>query len=139
MLKKTGSCRAYVYLTNPFMYSLLWLSGHHKEHMCYHLLRLLRCSVQKQRSKWLCTGPSEMEPNEIFLYCVTKVLYPVKIYHLHWFSKMLIGQQPGRKQRWNAQNRRILRRGKVHSAVVTQTQRRQGENASLIKGTKPCG
>ena len=28
---------------------------------------------------------------------------------------------------------------KAQSAVVTQTERKQDENASLMKGTKPCG
>ena len=31
------------------------------------------------------------------------------------------------------ENRRILGRGKTQSAVLTQTQRKQDENASLIK------
>ena len=30
-------------------------------------------------------------------------------------------------------------RGKTQSVVLTQTQRKQDENASLIKGTKPDG
>ena len=49
---------------------------------------------------------------------------------------MLIGQKPGRKYRWGDQNRRILGREKAQSALVTQTQRKQDENASLIKSTK---
>ena len=48
-------------------------------------------------------------------------------------------EQPDRKYRQGNQNRRILGRGKAESAVVTQTQKKQDENASLIKGTKPCG
>ena len=67
------------------------------------------------------------------------VFYPVKICHLYWFNKTVIGQLPGRKYRWGDQNSRILRRGKAQSAVVNQTQRKQDENASLIKGTKPHG
>ena len=46
---------------------------------------------------------------------------------------MLIGQWPGRKYRQDSQNRRILKRGKAQSAVITQTQRKQDENVSLIK------
>ena len=69
------------------------------------------------------------------------VLYFVKICHLY-FNKILIGQQPGRKYRqddqagsrcvWGDQNR-ILGRGKAESAVITQMQRKQDTNASLIK------
>ena len=66
-------------------------------------------------------------------------MYAVKICHLYWFSKMLIGQYPGRKYRQGDQNRRILGRGKAESAVITQMQRKQDENASLIKGTKSRG
>ena len=54
--------------------------------------------------------------------------------HLCYFNKILIGK----KYRQGDENRRILERGMVQSAVVTQTQRKQDENASLIKGTKPC-
>ena len=41
--------------------------------------------------------------------------------------------QPGRKYRWDDENRSILGRGKSQSAVATQMQRKQDENASLIK------
>ena len=68
----------------------------------------------------------------------TMVLYPVKICPLYRYNKMLIGQ-PGRKYRRDNQNRRILEKGKAQSAVITQTQRKQDENASLINGTKPHG
>ena len=40
---------------------------------------------------------------------------------------------PGRKYRSDDQKRRILGRGKAESAVVTKMQRKQDENASLIK------
>ena len=41
--------------------------------------------------------------------------------------------QPGKKYRLDDENRRILGRGKSQSAAVTQTQRKQDENASLKK------
>ena len=41
------------------------------------------------------------------------------------------------KYSWGEQNRKTLGRGKAQSAVVTQTQKKLDENASLIKGTKP--
>ena len=47
--------------------------------------------------------------------------------------------QPGRKYRWNDENRRVLERKTTESAVIIQTQRKQDENVSLIKGTKPRG
>ena len=49
---------------------------------------------------------------------------------------MLIGQQPGKKHRQGHKNKRILGRDKAQSAVVTQPQGMQDENASLIKGNK---
>ena len=65
-------------------------------------------------------------------------MYLVKICLLYWSKKMSIGQLSDRKYRLG-NLRRILGRAKAESAVVTQTQRKQDENASLIKGTKPCG
>ena len=61
------------------------------------------------------------------------VLYSVKIYQLYWFNKLLIGQDLGKKYRQGDQNRRILGRGEGQSVVITQMQRKQDENASLIK------
>ena len=50
--------------------------------------------------------------------CETMILY--------WFNKKTDWRQ-------DDQNRRILGREKAQSSVVTQTQRTQDENASLIK------
>ena len=41
--------------------------------------------------------------------------------------------RPGRKYERGDKNRRILGRIKFQSAVIIQTQRKQDENASLIK------
>ena len=67
------------------------------------------------------------------LCCGIMLLYPVKICHLYWVNKMLIGQYPGRKYRGSAHTRRILGRGKAEMVVI---QRKQNENAALRKGTK---
>lgn len=57
-------------------------------------------------------------------------LYTVKIAYSYWFNYLLIGQPPGRQGK---QTKRILVR------VKAETQRKQYENVSLRKGTKPHG
>ena len=63
--------------------------------------------------------------------CGIMLLYPVKIYHLYWFNKMLIYLQPGRKYSQGDQTRRILEGRKVQYAVANQMQRKQDENMYL--------
>ncbi|XP_076399228.1 STAM-binding protein-like isoform X2 [Peromyscus maniculatus bairdii] len=53
---------------------------------------------------------------------------------VHWFNKMLIGQEPGRNYRWGKQMRRILGEGRAESGVTNQTQRKQDDMAELRKG-----
>ena len=55
------------------------------------------------------------------------------ICHLYWFNKILFGQYPVSNYRWGNQTTRILGRGTAQSAVATQMQMKQDENA---KGTK---
>ena len=68
-----------------------------------------------------------------YIFCGTMILYPVKICHLYWFNKMLIGHYPSRKYRWSDQTRRILGREKTQPVVTSQMQRKQDENISLSK------